>query len=465
MFKKIKMIVMILIVFLIMTFMTNISQARVTSTDVTVESGGTASITISTSTPVRSFKIELISAGGLTFQTANKSSSFPAGASNGSTINGVSQGDAATTLATYTFKVPEVTTSQSYTVQFRVTGMDKEEDTTNTATVTVNPKQEEPTPEPEPEPTPDPTPEQTPEEPTKPTYTVSEASGTFYVTASSVFVREGPGTNYERVGSLTKDAEVTRTGVSGSWTRISYNGREAFISSEYLTSTKPVEEEPEENENENENTIANEVANEMTNETTNETTNQEKVNEITGTTVDGEQAIDENSELQLKTLAIEGVDTSSIFKPGIYEYNINVSKDVKQLEITAVANQKDASVEILGNEDFVEGENIVTIMLKSADGEETATYQLIVNVGAATAEEGFPFVAVLGIIAGIIVVAIIVLIVLMVRNRRNAQWDEDEEDWEEPEELNTTYNTPDFTNQEDDDEEEFSTKNKRGKHF
>lgn len=362
------------------------------------------------------------------------------------------------------------TATKEGTLTFHLVGDHTDTDYTNTeidevVNVTVNPKQEEPTPEPEPEPTPDPTPEQTPEEPTKPTYTVSEASGTFYVTASSVFVREGPGTNYERVGSLTKDAEVTRTGVSGSWTRISYNGREAFISSEYLTSTKPVEEEPEENENENENTIANEVANEMTNETTNETTNQEKVNEITGTTVDGEQAIDENSELQLKTLAIEGVDTSSIFKPGIYEYNINVSKDVKQLEITAVANQKDASVEILGNEDFVEGENIVTIMLKSADGEETATYQLIVNVGAATAEEGFPFVAVLGIIAGIIVVAIIVLIVLMVRNRRNAQWDEDEEDWEEPEELNTTYNTPDFTNQEDDDEEEFSTKNKRGKHF
>ena len=461
MLKKIKIIVMILIMFFIVTFITNVSQARVTSTDVTVESGGTASITISTSTPVRSFKIELISAEGLTFQSASKSSSFPAGASNGSTINGVSQGSAATTLATYTFKVPEVTTSQSYTVQFRVTGMDEEDDTTNTATVTVNPKQAEPepTPEPEPEPTPELTPEPTPDPtPTEPTYTVTEASGTFYITTSGVNLRKGPGTNYDSVGSAPKDTAVTRTGVSGKWTRISYNGQNVFISSQYLTSTKPVEEEPEQNENEN--TIANEVANTTANETANEV-----ANEITNTVADDEQSVDENSELQLKTLEIEGVDTSKIFKPGIYEYNINVSKDVKQLQITAVANQEDASVEILGNEDFVEGENIVTIMLKSADGEETATYQLIVNVGAVTAEEGFPFIAVLGIIVGIIVVAIIVLVVLIIRNRRNAQWDENEEDWEEPEELNTTYDTPDFTNQEDNEGEESSTRNRRGKHF
>ena len=49
--------------------------------------------------------------------------------------------------------------------------------------------------------TPDPT-------PTEPTYTVTEASGTFYITTSGVNLRKGPGTNYDSVGSAPKDTAV-----------------------------------------------------------------------------------------------------------------------------------------------------------------------------------------------------------------------------------------------------------------
>lgn len=274
------------------------------------------------------------------------------------------------------------TATQEGNITFSLTGDYTDNDMTNTIvnnktkTVTVKPKVE-PTPEPEPEPTPNPEPQtpSTPDTPSKPNYTVTEASGTFYITTSGVNLREGPGTKYNAVISAPANTEVQRTGTSGSWTRIKYNGQELFISSQFLTATKPTEEtdEPKE-EDPQENTVVNQIQNEITNETTNEVTN-----EISSETSD-ENNIDD--ELQLKELKIEGVDTSSIFKPQVYEYNINVPKDVKKLEITATPNYKDATVEILGNKDFTEGENIVTIMIKSKDGEKTATYQLVVNVGA-----------------------------------------------------------------------------------
>ncbi len=459
MLKKHKLLGMILIIVLALFTMKNYSQAKVTSTDVTVESGGTANITITTSTPVRSFKITLESAGGLTFQSASKNGSFSAGgSSNGSTINGVApEGGASTTLATYTFKVPEVTEQKKYTIKFYVSGMDKESETSNTATVTVKPKVEPtPEPEPEPEPTPDPEPQtpSTPDTPSTPNYTVTEASGTFYITKSGVNLRTGPGTNYKSVGSAPANTEVQRTGTSGNWTRIKYNGQEVFISSQFLTATKPTEEtdEPKE-EDPQENTVVNQIQNEITNETTNEVTN-----EISSETSDENNTDDE---LQLKELKIEGVDTSSIFKPQVYEYNINVPKDVKKLEITATPNYKDATVEILGNKDFTEGENIVTIMIKSKDGEKTATYQLVVNVGAVAQSQSFPFNIVIYSIIAVIVIAIIVLIILIIRNRRNNEYNELDEDELSEEDNFNYYNNPMISNEN----EEEAPKSKRGKHF
>lgn len=355
------------------------------------------------------------------------------------------------------------TATQEGNITFSLTGDYTDNDMTNTVvnnktkTVTVKPKVEPtPEPEPEPEPTPDPEPQTppTPDTPSKPNYTVTEASGTFYITKSGVNLRIGPGTNYKSVGSAPANTEVQRTGTSGNWTRIKYNGQEVFISSQFLTATKPTEEtdEPKE-EDPQENTVVNQIQNEITNETTNEVTN-----EISSETSD-ENNIDD--ELQLKELKIEGVDTSSIFKPQVYEYNINVPKDVKKLEITATPNYKDATVEILGNKDFTEGENIVTIMIKSKDGEKTATYQLVVNVGAVAQSQSFPFNIVIYSIIAVIVIAIIVLIILIIRNRRNNEYNELDEDELSEEDNFNYYNNPMISNEN----EEEAPKSKRGKHF
>lgn len=60
------------------------------------------------------------------------------------------------------------------------------------------------------------------------------SSGTMVATAN-VNVRSGPGTNYSVVGWLTKGTTVTRTGTSGNWTRVNYNGLTAYVYSSYLS--------------------------------------------------------------------------------------------------------------------------------------------------------------------------------------------------------------------------------------
>ena len=74
----------------------------------------------------------------------------------------------------------------------------------------------------------------------EPAYTVEPMSATMYA-QRSVNVRKGPGTEYDRVGSLTTNQEVAVTGkASTDWYEISYNGEVAYVSNNYLGNEKVV---------------------------------------------------------------------------------------------------------------------------------------------------------------------------------------------------------------------------------
>ena len=53
------------------------------------------------------------------------------------------------------------------------------------------------------------------------------------------------------------------------------------------------------------------------------------------------------------------------------------------MDITAEAGDEDATVEITGNTDLKDGENLITIMVKKGEGDkqQVTTYQITVNVG------------------------------------------------------------------------------------
>ena len=61
------------------------------------------------------------------------------------------------------------------------------------------------------------------------------AATTGTVTASALNVRSGPGTNYASLGLLQRGTSVTVESVSGGWAQISYNGKTAYVSAEYVS--------------------------------------------------------------------------------------------------------------------------------------------------------------------------------------------------------------------------------------
>ena len=78
----------------------------------------------------------------------------------------------------------------------------------------------------------------------------------------------------------------------------------------------------------------------------------------------------------LSKLEIEGYEID--FNKDTLEYSIKVASDVETLDITAVAEDSSARVNIYGNSDFKEGENKVTVVVTAEDGSER-TYTITVN--------------------------------------------------------------------------------------
>ena len=115
------------------------------------------------------------------------------------------------------------------------------------------------------------------------------------------------------------------------------------------------------------------------NETTNETdegtsSTEEQKKEPEKTDID-----EDNKKLGLSKLTIKDNSISPKFNANTYEYTIGLTQDLASIEIEAEANNKDATVEIVGNENLKDGENIITILVKNAKTEDVATYQIIVN--------------------------------------------------------------------------------------
>lgn len=507
--------ILVMIIGIIIGFNTS-SYARVITNDPQVESEGEVRITISTTTAVPCFKIQLKDAGGLTFVSASKNSSFENGSSNGSTINGATTGQPSTTLATYIFKAPKVVETKNYTVTFSVTSMETEADATNTSTVTVKAKEQPPV-QPE-NPT---TPEQptnpnnptTPEQPTTPTVTepkFTSVTRTMYATGD-INLRSSWSTS-SNATKVTKGTELTVTGTSSDkvngyvWYRVNYNGTTKYVASSLLTNTKP--EEKSNNANLKSLTVTEEeflpvfdkettsytmkVAEEITKLEIKAEAEDEKAtvtikgNEelkegdntvtITVTAEDGTtknyeikvtKLVGEITKLGLQTLTIKDTSIARMFKSDIYEYEIDIN-DVTTLEIEAIANDETATVEILGNEDLKEGENIITIIVSASEGEEKATYQIKANkipkeVGETKQIDSKVYFYV-GI-GALILIALIIVIVYTIRHRNQEEYEYtdnvDELPGELPERQEKKESKVDYFL----DEEEERNKNRKGKHF
>lgn len=467
---KRKTLILCIWIFIMITIImgnNHFSYGKASTNDPTVESGGTVKITVSTSTAVSCFKIELSDAGGLTFQSVVRNSIF-VGSTNGTTINGASSESSSTTLATYTFKVPEVSETKKYSVKFYVYNMDTETDTTTTSTVTVKAKE-------------------TPKPPdggntgnnqggntgnnggttskppvTEPKFT--SVNKTVYATGD-INLRSSWSTSSSAT-KVAKGTELKLTGTSTEkvngyvWYRVTYNGQTKYVANNLITEKKP--EEKSNNTNLKTLSIENvELSPTFSTDVLQYTAKINKYEEkeikviaevedakstvkVEGNTniVVGENIITaevtaedgtkktykiiltnekETTTLGLQSLKIKDVELKG-FSPDKFEYEVSF-RDLEKLEIEAIANEEGAIIEISGNENLIEyGEHLITIMVSSADGTQTVNYQIKANKLKQEAQNienklNIRNIIIYGAIALVILVLIILLIVKYIKRK------------------------------------------------
>ena len=169
-----------------------------------------------------------------------------------------------------------------------------------------------------------------------PSISFSSRNETVYAT-SSVNVRSSCSTSSNKniIGSLDIGDSVTRTGIGSGWSRITYNGQTAYVSSDYLDTKNPIDTEKEQEPEEEE----------------------EKENE------------EEKSNVKtLKSLTVERFTLEPEFDPNITEYSLTVGADVEKLDIGVIAEDPKSTVEIVGNNELLIGENTVNVKVTAEDG-------------------------------------------------------------------------------------------------
>ena len=136
----------------------------------------------------------------------------------------------------------------------------------------------------------------------------------------------------------------------------------------------------------------------------------------------------------LASLKIENLELSPSFDTVIYEYTAKYIGDNTSLDIKTTTTDPYYTVEITGNEELKEGENIINVLVSDPDGKNVATYQITVNKSlvdeeaiAREQEEIRKKEQQKGIIIGgsIGFVILVIIIVLIIRHRRDKAWTEE----------------------------------------
>lgn len=294
----------------------------------------------------------------------------------------------------------------------------------------------------------------------------SSVNETVYATGS-VNVRSSYSTSSSIVGSLDAGDSVTRTGRgSNGWSRVTYNGQTAYISSEYLTTEKP--EESDNNNLESLSISGYELTPKFSADVKEYsltiTENVEKL-DITAEPEDenaevkiegnenlliGENTIKvivtaedgtertytlnvtkgETPPVGLSELSIAGYKLTPEFSSDVYEYTLDISDtSVTSVDITAKSDTEDAIIEIVGNNDLKLGENVITVLVKSENEEQTSTYQITVNIAEPVPDAPAQIIPGLDntdlyiyIGCGVVVlIVLIIIIVVAVKHKRNKE--------------------------------------------
>lgn len=280
-------------------------------------------------------------------------------------------------------------------------------------------------------------------------------------------VRKSYSASSAKIGSLKAGESITRTGIgSNGWSKVTYNGTTGYIQTSLLTT-----EEPAKSSDKALKTL--EIANYSINPTfdpeiTDYTVSIDKDDidkleikaepndtkskvEISGNenlkagdniikiTVTAEDATTriytinatkkKKVALGLSSLKIDGYTLSPVFATDLLEYKVNIlDVNVNSLNISAVANDEEAKVEISGNTSIKQGENTITIKVTSKDGTETITYKIIAIKNIAETTTKNDNLILYGGIGIIVVLVIAIITIIIVSKKKSKQETTEQED-------------------------------------
>lgn len=142
----------------------------------------------------------------------------------------------------------------------------------------------------------------------------------------------------------------------------------------------------------------------------------------------------------LTNIEVAGYTISPRFNNDIYEYNLDIG-DETELDIKTEVSNNNYEVEIVGNEKFNAGENVITILVRNTKNDKVTTYQLIANVpekeidvsgaNSAIADAQKDVNKQQWIIKGTIIAIILLIIIFIIyrhRLNKDEEYEEEEED-------------------------------------
>ncbi len=88
----------------------------------------------------------------------------------------------------------------------------------------------------------------------------------------------------------------------------------------------------------------------------------------------------ENQELKLESLSVEGIELKPEFRSDVFEYTIELNdSNIENLNIDAKSNYEQAKINIIGNESLKTGANQIIIEVKLEESDKSVKYILNVN--------------------------------------------------------------------------------------
>ena len=162
----------------------------------------------------------------------------------------------------------------------------------------------------------------------------------------------------------------------------------------------------------------------------------------------------------LKNIEIKEGELTPNFSQDVYAYKVNAPSGTQKLDINTEKTSDNIEVEIAGNEDLKQGENIITILVHNKKNDTTSTYQITANIENQEIDlsvvndefkEARKKIKIQEwIIKGTIIAIIVLIIVYLIERYKISQEYDENEDYDEDEEDDDN----DAEEEEDDEDQD-----------